>query len=444
MITSATRGSNILRRLSNRFYSPGSCNKLDLHSVNVSGKNWVKDDWFNIPQSVLDKVNRKLYAINGHPIATIRTLLEGALKRKDTLLADVSESPVVSVRNNFDQLGFPKNHPGRSRSDTFYINKQYCLRTHTSAHQPDHFRLLKESRGISTSFLITADTYRKDEVDACHYPVFHQTEGAFVAKPDDQSLLLHEVESVQYFLKQHSVSVYDETSIDESNTLQNSALHTHEHVQLFSEHLKWTIMKAIYQLLLTAPESQKQIAFRWTNDSFPFTQPSYQLEVLWNDKWLELLGAGIVQERLLLDADLQHSVGWAFGIGLERLAMLLYQIPDIRLFWSHDKRFLSQFQPGRITAFRPFSKYPICFKDVSFWLKEGFSDKDFHQAVRNICGDLVESVQLIDRYQKQDGNVSLCYRINYRSMERSLRNHEVDDLQEQLRTHLQTLPLTLR
>lgn len=63
-----------------------------------------------------------------------------------------------------------------------------------------------------------------------------------------------------------------------------------------------------------------------------------------------------------------HKHGWAFGLGLERLAMVLFDIPDIRLFWSEDDRFSSQFQDGKITKFVPYSKFPMCYKDVSFWL----------------------------------------------------------------------------
>lgn len=63
-----------------------------------------------------------------------------------------------------------------------------------------------------------------------------------------------------------------------------------------------------------------------------------------------------------------HIIGWASGIGLERLAMLLFKIPDIRLFWTRDTRFLNQFQKGKISIFEPFSRYPSCWKDVSFWV----------------------------------------------------------------------------
>jgi len=140
---------------------------------------------------------------------------------------------------------------------------------------------------------------------------------------------------------------------------------------------------------------------------------------------------------LTLVVGVQNKVGWAFGLGLERIAMVLFSIPDIRLFWSTDERFLTQFEQGKIQAFQPYSKYPSCFKDVSFWVPQGESihENDFCDIVRDTAGDLVEDVKQvrvtscisksalivgqIDRFLHPKTNrTSLCYRINYRSMDR--------------------------
>ena len=97
-------------------------------------------------------------------------------------------------------------------------------------------------------------------------------------------------------------------------------------------------------------------------------------------------------------------MGWAFGLGLERLAMILFSIPDIRLFWSQDPRFASQFsaEKGLIT-FKPYSKYQECKKDVSFWLPQGndfveWHENDFCDAVRDVAGDLVETVAKVSSF----------------------------------------------
>ncbi|KAG8679172.1 MFS sugar transporter [Ceratobasidium sp. 394] len=113
--------------------------------------------------------------------------------------------------------------------------------------------------------------------------------------------------------------------------------------------------------------------------------------------------------------------------------MILYSIPDIRLFWSTDERFLDQFTQGKISTFRPFSKYPICWKDISFWRNDQFHENDLCDVIRDIAQDLVEDVVLIDKFVHPKTNkTSLCYRVNYRSMERSLTNEEVNALHQSI------------
>lgn len=116
------------------------------------------------------------------------------------------------------------------------------------------------------------------------------------------------------------------------------------------------------------------VNMRWNTDYFPFTTPSFELEVEYNGKWLEVLGCGVMHREVLRNSNvLDTQAGWAFGLGLERLAMILYDIPDIRLFWSTDPRFTSQFRAGAPFAkFIPYSKYPPCYKDVSFWIPENY------------------------------------------------------------------------
>lgn len=119
--------------------------------------------------------------------------------------------------------------------------------------------------------------------------------------------------------------------------------------------------------------------------------------------------------------------------------MVLFSIPDIRLFWSTDTRFISQFSQDKITAFKPYSKYPECYKDFSFWLPdktaagEAWHENDFCEVVRDVAGDLVEGVQLIDEFvHPKTGRRSVCYRLNYRSMDRSLENDEINKLQKEV------------
>lgn len=99
------------------------------------------------------------------------------------------------------------------------------------------------------------------------------------------------------------------------------------------------------------------IEMRWIDAYFPFTFPSFELEILYEGKWLEMLGCGMLHPEILKNAGRKsEDVAWAAGLGLERFAMKLFNIPDVRLFWSNDPRFLEQFKEGQIIKFKPFSK----------------------------------------------------------------------------------------
>lgn len=93
--------------------------------------------------------------------------------------------------------------------------------------------------------------------------------------------------------------------------------------------------------------------------------------------------------------DITDKFGWAFGLGIERIAMVLFSIPDIRLFWSEDERFLAQFTAGQISTFKPYSKYPQITRDTSFWIPAGVHANDFCDIVRDVAGDLVEDVKQV-------------------------------------------------
>ena len=114
----------------------------------------------------------------------------------------------------------------------------------------------------------------------------------------------------------------------------------------------------------------------------------------------------MIQQAILDSNSNASKVGWAFGIGLDRIAMVLYDIPDIRLFWSKDPRFCSQFSKkaakstinktnkGAGLKFVPFSKYPACYKDISFWIPPNWHENDFMEVCRDVCGDLAEEVRI--------------------------------------------------
>ncbi|XP_053392362.1 phenylalanine--tRNA ligase, mitochondrial-like, partial [Mercenaria mercenaria] len=132
------------------------------------------------------------------------------------------------------------------------------------------------------------------------------------------------------------------------------------------------------------------------------------------------------------------KVGWAFGMGLERLAMKLYNISDIRLFWSKDPRFTNQFKvedPSTQIKFKPLSKHPELKNDISFWIPANYEENNFYDLVRSVGGDLIENVELIDEFEnKKSGKTSHCYRLIYRHMERPLTQDEVNLVHQKIAT----------
>ncbi|PTB73166.1 FDX-ACB-domain-containing protein [Trichoderma longibrachiatum ATCC 18648] len=132
----------------------------------------VEKPWFNVPKNIVSKTSRRLHLQPDHPISITRQIIQANFP-EPTYKYYNEYSPVVTTHQNFDSLGFPKDHPGRALTDTYYLNEKLLLRTHTSAHQAETFRA-NESDG----YLISADVYRRDAIDRSHYPIFHQMEGA--------------------------------------------------------------------------------------------------------------------------------------------------------------------------------------------------------------------------------------------------------------------------
>ncbi|BDD60914.1 hypothetical protein MPDQ_006961 [Monascus purpureus] len=442
--------------------------------IAIGGRSYRTDQWTNTPGTILSHIGRRLYLDDNHPLAITRKLIESQFP--GPVYGNYSEKdPVVSTAQNFDVLGFPLDHPGRSRTDTYYINDKTVLRTHTSAHQQAYFQQInrnEHTRPEEVGYTVVADVYRRDAIDRSHYPVFHQMEGARLWKRPENNPLDHAAETAAAIMKdvdsipRHDVVVDDPnpTIHPERNPLQTA--HHGEEVEAIAAHLKRSLERMVIKIFTEASKAaaasspdqdqdQEPLKVRWVEAYFPFTSPSWELEVFWQGDWLEILGCGIIKQDILFSSDVPHRIGWAFGLGLERIAMLLFNIPDIRLFWSKDPRFLSQFRAGKISRFEPFSKYPSCYKDVAFWLPTSASaadttataaggrigpvihENDVMEIVRVVGGDLVEDVRLIDAFvHPKSGRKSLCYRINYRSLERTLTNDEANELHDRIRQKL--------
>ena len=148
------------------------------------------------------------------------------------------------------------------------------------------------------------------------------------------------------------------------------------------------------------------------------------------------MGSGVVRSAVLknLGVNPDEYTGWAFGFGLERLAILSMELPDIRLLWSNDPRIKKQLILGQ--KYISVSKFTKIERDISFIVSKDFIPNNYFDLIRDIGGDLVEEVTLIDKYENPEkfGNdkISYTYRIIYRSQERTLRSEEVDPLQEKI------------
>lgn len=148
--------------------------------------------------------------------------------------------------------------------------------------------------GANNSFLCVGDVYRKDTVDRTHYPAFHQMEGVRIY--DFEQIGAKSKEEAKIICKR-----------DLQQVLENLAKHLYGEVEM-----------------------------KWIDEYFPFTDPSIELEIFFNDDWVEILGSGVILDGVMVNGgrDIEKEVGWAFGLGLERWAMKLFEIGDIRLFWS--------------------------------------------------------------------------------------------------------------
>lgn len=345
----------------------------------------------NIPASIAEKVGRCLYKTDNHPISIVKDMVFDYF---DDLAKIEIDNPYVPVEYNFDRLRVPKDHPSRSPTDTFYKSDTEVLRTHMTCYL---YPMGKSETGRSMLKYITCgDVYRKDAIDTTHYPVFHQIDAFCIVPPE----------------------------VDVKQDLRNRLSGLVKH--LFGEDCQHQFLE----------DSEHEDVY------FPFTVDSLEVNVQFKVddqiKNLEILGAGTVHPDIMKDLGLKNHQAWAFGLGIERLAMVMFDIPDIRLFWSQDKRFLDQFKSKQVTKFKPYSKYEICYKDISFYTSKNFNYNDMCTIARDEdkC-NIIETIVLIDEYYHKGRN-SQCYRVTYRSMDGTLKNSEVEKIQKKIRNRLET------
>lgn len=376
-----------------RFFTSSAANdkpkkqKVPLGPVIINNVQYNPDSWTNLTPRIQSHIGRNIYLQPHHPLSIIRQHIVDYFYKtfptnRGNPVFTVCDglSPVVTIEQNFDSLLVPKEHVSRSKSDSFYLNRDHMLRAHCTAHQAE---LLIS--GLD-NFLIIGDVYRRDTINATHHPAFHQVDAVRTLHRD------------KLFVDHPDLEIFEPNYVPGQRThgseADKQACHTLEAVKLTEHEMKKTLIGLVQHLF------GEKIQYRWVDAYFPFTHPSWELEIYFNGTWLEVLGAGVMRNNILESSNVLNTIGWAFGLGLERLAMVLYNIPDIRIFWSTDSGFLHQFHETKTTAqmqFIPVSTFAQLYMDMSFWLPEQYDLETFpynsyYALIRETGGDIVEQV----------------------------------------------------
>lgn len=277
-----------------------SATKLRPAFIKLLGQQFPTDQFTNISPTIIHKLSLRLHTQPAHPLSSLRRLVESHFPSYTHLS---SFSPLVTPCKNFDELSFPSDHPGRAVTDSYYVNKDLMLRTHTSAHEVDVFR------AGETKWLLTADVYRRDEIDASHYPVFHQMEGARIFSSDASGMREVEEDNAMLaeYLSRSNIAISDIPHITPSNPVQPS--HDPRYSELVARNLKLSLNSLLLHLFGGVGASKGvPLQVRWIEAYFPFTSPSYEVEVFFRGKWLEILGCGVIRQATLDRAGNYHII----------------------------------------------------------------------------------------------------------------------------------------
>lgn len=332
-----------------------------------------------------------LTRLEGNPVEAITDRIINLPSLKEFDLIETPE--IIPAEVVFDLFNFPKDHPARSKSDTYYVNATHILRPHTSLMWKYYLEIPEVQQKLeqhgSAGAICHGTVYRRDEIDWQHSNVLHHIDGLFICKKTIKNLEQADLEA-----------------------------------------MLWEVARSLFG---------SDIVGRFNIEHYPYTDPSLEMEIAWGEKWVEILGAGIVHPQVMKNLGLDPGLycGWAFGFGADRLAMIKMRIPDIRLLRSDDPRVTSQFASIDHT-YQPVSKYPAVVRDISFVVdKFTFNLNQYYELVRDTLGaDLVEEMKLLDQFENEKKlgllKRSFTFRIIYRSLDRTLTNEEVNVLHRKL------------
>ncbi|CRG93617.1 phenylalanine--tRNA ligase, putative [Plasmodium gallinaceum] len=432
-----------------------------------------------LPKIILSNEGRILYNTKNHPIRTVKNMIEHFFKFEnfDNLNYE------TSIKQNFDELLVPLSHPARSIKDTFYLNENYIknfnflfenyyirldtlnkfykyylsnkilnhdniklMRTHMTTHLP--YLLKKNYRNV----IYTGTVYRRDEIDKYHFPIFHQTDGFLMRSESfevEADLKIKLEKLINYLFKSNKIEMKweDNTSFpftDPSYELYIKRENDKKWIEIlgcgkikkeviYMSLYEKDIKKIIENEIYTFDKNLKSTLDNYPNNKILFqTKNKEECNSIINKFCNKQLNNQITLKINEFLKNINYQ-GWAFGIGLERLCMLLYGIEDIRLLWSNDKRFINQFKENEITKFYPFSNFPSIKKDISFYINDNFKENIFFQLCRDIAHENIEEVKKVDHYFNPKTNeTSVCYRITYRSHNQNLTHKFVNNIQNKI------------
>jgi len=299
---------------------------------------------------------------------------------------------IVTVEQCFDLLNMPETHPSRKETDTYFLDNINILRTHTTTfwsfylNNSEALNRLKTDGHIGA--LCSGIIFRKDEVDKHHMNIFHQIDGLYICRKDQKIITVKDLEEAQIDLAKG----------------------------IFGQNIEWKFLE----------------------DNFPYTVQSLEMDIIFNNEWMEVNGAGLVNPIVMKNFGIDPEIynGWAFGFGLDRLAMIKMDIPDIRILWSDDVRITSQFKDIN-SKYKEVSKYPETSRDISFVIDKNINLNNYYEIVRDFADNLIEEVKLVDEYEDENkfgkDKKSYTFRITYCSPERTLTSEEVNKIQEEIR-----------
>lgn len=280
-----------------RFCSVSVKSKQD--TLLIQRTTYQTDDWTNITRRFTAFIGTNLHRKRNHPLKLTQDEVISFFQKWYTKNIDSSQN--VPIYDKFDPV--EENSSQTKRPDVFYISQELMLRSH---FQNREINLLKSG---ADNFIATMDLYRRCQMDPTHFPVFHRI----------------------HFIRTHN---FEEISRP-GNRDGTSTQHLKEEQQ--------TLLIEMAQHLIGT-----DVQYRFTEAKLLTNEPSWMFEIFHQNKWHGISGGGIIRNEIFEKSERPNSTGWDIAVGLDRLAMILYSIFDIRLLWNADPKFLSQFEPKKV------------------------------------------------------------------------------------------------